>query len=179
MRSTPYGKRWDSLTEDDIISVNQLGEVTEGKWDVTPAVFIHTELYKAREDARVIIHNHPHYGSLLSTIHQLPLIAEQQACMFDAEMAFVKEYTGAHDTPLSGQQLTDSIGNATAIVLANHGVLIIGATIEQATYRALTFERTCRLHYEALSSGIPAVPVPIATRRMLKRYCCCCCCCSW
>ena len=81
------------------------GEVIDGRWDVTPAVFIHTELHRSRPDARVIIHNHPYYGSLLSTMHVQPDIIDQQACMFDGDIALFDEYTGGVDDADGGQYL--------------------------------------------------------------------------
>jgi len=169
MWSTPYGLRWQEVTAKDILEVDHQGEVLAGPWDVTPAINIHTELHKARSDAQVIIHNHPYYGSLLAAMHEVPVIAEQQACMFDGDIVLLNEYTGGVDTALAGQKLSRQIGNATAIILANHGVLITGETIEQATYRAVTFERTCKLHYDALAANRNLVPVPPSTRHMLKR----------
>ena len=35
------------------------GAVLEGPWDVTGAVYIHTELHRVRPDARVVVHGHP------------------------------------------------------------------------------------------------------------------------
>lgn len=169
MWSTPYGVWWRDLTAADMLVIDAKGEILEGIWDVTPAIAIHTEIHRARPDARVIIHNHPHYGSLLGAMHIVPEIAEQQACMFDGDIAFFNEYTGGIDNAADGQHLARQIGNATAIILANHGVLITGETVAQATYRAVTFERTCRLHYEVLAAGRTPVPVPAQTRHTLKR----------
>lgn len=157
------------MTSEDILVVGGDGNVLEGKWDVTPAIAIHTELHRSRPNAKVVIHNHPYYGSLLSAMHEVPEIADQQACMFDGDIVLFKEYTGGIDNPADGQHLADRIGNATAIILANHGVLIVGETVQQATYRAVTFERTCRIHYDALAVGRAPKPVPTSTRNMLKR----------
>ena len=145
------------------------GEVLEGNWDVTPAIYIHTEIHKARPDAEVIIHNHPYYGSLLSTMHIEPKIIDQQACMFDGDIALFDEYTGGVDDAEGGAYLTERIGLSTAVILANHGVLIIGDTVEQATCRATNFERTCRLNYDALQLGDLAHEVPQEHRELLKK----------
>jgi ribulose-5-phosphate 4-epimerase/fuculose-1-phosphate aldolase len=169
MWCTPYGLWWRELTASDIIVLNADGEVIDGRWDVTPAVFIHTELHRARTDAGVIIHNHPYYGTLLSTMHLQPEISDQQACMFDGDIAVFDEYTGGVDDPDGGRHLADHIDSATAVILANHGVLVTGETVAQATCRATNFERTCRLNFDALAVGHEPVPVPPEHRPMLKR----------
>jgi len=169
MWCTPYGLWWREITASDIIVIDPEGTVIEGKWDVTPAVFIHTEIHRARPDAPVLIHNHPYYGSLLSTLHMAPDITDQQACMFDGDILLFNEYTGGVDDAAGGEHLAQAIGDASAIILANHGVLITGSAVAHATYRALTFERTCRLNYDALAAAHKPVPVPPETRGLLKR----------
>lgn len=169
MWCTPYGLWWREITASDIVVLDAEGAVIEGRWDVTPAVFIHTEVHRARPDAPVLIHNHPYYGSLLSTLHLTPEITDQQACMFDGDILLFDEYTGGVDDASGGEYLAQNIGDATAVILANHGVLVTGSSIAHATYRAVTFERTCRLNYDALAAAQKPIPVPPETRGLLKR----------
>lgn len=169
MWCTPYGLWWREITASDIIVIDAGGAVIEGKWDVTPAIFIHTEIHRARPDAVVVIHNHPHYGSVLSTLHVAPDVIDQQACMFDGDVLLFDEYTGGVDDAEGGDYLATAIGSATAIILANHGVLITGESIEQATCRATNFERMCRLNHEAMVSGQKPVIIPHEQRGLLKK----------
>ncbi len=168
MWCTPYGLWWREVSASDIITIDADGSVLDGPWDVTPAVAIHTQLHRARPDATVIIHNHPYYGSLLSTLHIAPEITDQQACMFDGDIALFDEYTGGVDDAASGDHLADAVGDATAVILANHGVLLTGGSVAQATYRAMNFERTCRLNVDALTAGQKPIPVPPEQRPVLK-----------
>jgi hypothetical protein len=55
----PWGLWWQELTASDICVVDSDARVVRGRWDVTPAIHIHTELHRVRDDARVVIHNHP------------------------------------------------------------------------------------------------------------------------
>ena len=89
--------------------------------------------------------------------------------MFSGDIALVNEYTGGVDSASAGAELCAHVGSATAVILANNGVLIIGETIEQAAYRAVAFERTCRLHFDSLSTGRKLVPVPMKARVLLKQ----------
>jgi ribulose-5-phosphate 4-epimerase/fuculose-1-phosphate aldolase len=169
MWCTPYGLWWQELTASDIIVIDADGAVIDGRWDVTPAVFIHTEIHRARPDAPVLIHNHPYYGSLLSTLHVAPEVTDQQACMFDGDIVLFDEYTGGVDDATGGDYLAQAIGDASAIILANHGVLVTGSTVAHATYRAVTFERTCRLNYDALATAHKPFLVPPSGRELIKR----------
>lgn len=164
-----YGRWWEELSASDICAIDEDGDVTDGSWDVTPAIAIHTELHRARPDAMVVIHNHPHYATLLATMHTLPEITDQQASMFDDEMVLFDEYTGGVDNQDDGRYLAHAIGaSASVAMLANHGVIVMGATIEEATFKFTTFERTCRLNYQAMLTGKGGVPVPKELRQALK-----------
>ena len=59
MLVNPWGLWWQELTASDICQVDADAHVVRGRWDVTPAIHIHTELHRVRDDARVVIHNHP------------------------------------------------------------------------------------------------------------------------
>lgn len=168
MWCTPYGLWWRELTASDIITIDADGNVIDGRWDVTPAVFIHTEIHRARPDAQVVIHNHPYYGTLLATLHVAPEITDQQACMFDGDIALFDEYTGGVDDADGGSHLAAAVGNATAVILANHGVLITGETVPQSVLRAMNFERSCRFNYDAMATAQKPLPVPPDLRGTLK-----------
>ena len=47
MWCTPYGLWWREVSASDIIVLSPTGEVLEGNWDVTPAIYIHTEIQSA------------------------------------------------------------------------------------------------------------------------------------
>lgn len=159
MLINPWGLWWREITASDICEVDADGRVVRGRWDVTPAVHIHTELHRRRADARVVVHNHPYHVSVLAAIGALPEIAHQTASMFAGDLAFVEEYTGEVDTAELGADLAERIGDASVIFLASHGIIVTGPTIEQATYRAASIDRICRLTLDVRRSGSPALPM--------------------
>jgi ribulose-5-phosphate 4-epimerase/fuculose-1-phosphate aldolase len=164
----PWGLWWEEVTTSDLCRVDPSGAVTEGKWDVTPAVHIHTELHRRRPDIAVAIHNHPYHLTVLAALGLLPEMAHQTAAMYDGDLTFVDEYTGEVASAELGADLATRIGSASVIVLANHGVIITGPTIEEATYRAATIDRQSRLTYDILTSGRPHTTIPPALRQPMK-----------
>jgi ribulose-5-phosphate 4-epimerase/fuculose-1-phosphate aldolase len=164
----PWGKWWSEVQASDVCLVSPDAEVLEGKWDVTPAIHIHTELHRSRPDARVVVHNHPYWATLLATIGELPRILHQTACMFDGDLVFVDEYDGEIDDPDLGSELADRIGDASVALLANHGVIVTGPTVEHAVYRAASLDRQCRLTYDALLLGRELTEIPPAVRPAMK-----------
>ena len=97
----PWGLWWQELTASDICVVDDDARVVRGRWDVTPAIHIHTELHRLRPDARVVIHNHPYYVSLIAALGVLPEFVHQTGALFLDDLYLVEKYNGEIDTPLA------------------------------------------------------------------------------
>jgi len=154
MLCNPYGLWLEEVRASDICLVSADGEVLDGPYDVSPAVFIHTELHRVRRDATVIIHNHGHYGVLLGTMGIVPEVTDQQSCLLAEEVVLFDEYGGAVADMSAGASLAAGVGEASAVLLANHGCLSLAPTLEKGVYKAVVFERMCRLNYEAMAAGV-------------------------
>lgn len=153
MLVNPWGLWWDEVSAADICTVDEDANVVSGRWDVTPAIHIHTELHRMRPDARVVIHNHPYYACVLAALGVLPDLLHQTGSMYLDDLVFVQEYSGEIDTPLLAQELAEQIGDAKLALLASHGVIVTGADPIEATYRAASFERVCKLAYDVMVTG--------------------------
>jgi ribulose-5-phosphate 4-epimerase/fuculose-1-phosphate aldolase len=159
MLVNPWGLWWREMTASDICAVDFDGRVVAGRWDVTPAIHIHTELHRARGDARVVIHNHPYHVCVLAAMGVLPELVHQTAALFLDDLRFVREYSGEIDSPELGTELAQQIGDAKVAILASHGVIVTGASVEEALYRAATIDRVCRLAYDVMISGRDPLPI--------------------
>jgi ribulose-5-phosphate 4-epimerase/fuculose-1-phosphate aldolase len=164
----PWGLWWSEVRARDVVRVSLDGSVLSGLWDVTPAVFLHTELHRARPDARIVVHNHPYAATVLSCLGVEPVISHQNACLFDGELTFVDEYDGTVESAQEGRWLADRVGQATGVLLANHGAIVTGESIGAACYRAVTFERMCRFTLDSLRAGRELRPLPADSRAALK-----------
>lgn len=169
MLINPWGLWWDEICASDICRVDTDGTVLEGKWDVTPAYHIHTELHRRRPGARVVVHNHPYYVTVLAAIGVLPVIAHQTGSLYDGDLSFVHEYTGEVDDEELGRDLAGRIGDCNTVILANHGVITVGDTVALATYRAASIDRMCRLAYHVMLTGKQPTPIAERTRREMQR----------
>jgi ribulose-5-phosphate 4-epimerase/fuculose-1-phosphate aldolase len=153
MLVNPWGLWWQELTASDICVVDEDARVVRGRWDVTPAIHVHTELHRIRADARVVIHNHPYYVSLIAALGTLPELVHQTGSLFLDDMYLVENYDGEIDTPWRARELAEHIGSANLVILANHGVIATGRNLAEAVYRAVSIERVCRLAYDVMLTG--------------------------
>jgi ribulose-5-phosphate 4-epimerase/fuculose-1-phosphate aldolase len=164
----PWGLWWSETKASDVLTISPSGEVLEGKWDVTPAFHIHTELHARRPDARVVVHNHPMHVTVLAGLGLLPEIIHQNSAMFFDELVFVNEYDGEVDSAGGGAALAEAMGDASVALLASHGVIITAPTIAEATYKSVMFERMCEIHYRALLTGRTPIPISPAHLKPMK-----------
>jgi ribulose-5-phosphate 4-epimerase/fuculose-1-phosphate aldolase len=155
MWASPWGLWWNEVTASDLCRVDIHGNVVDGRWSVSPAIFLHTELHRSRPDARVVVHNHPYHATLLATMGLLPEITHQAASMFDGGLRLVDEYQGQVLDADAGTWLADAVGDAIGVILLSHGAIVIGASVEEATYRSVTFDRMCRLTADAVIANRP------------------------
>jgi ribulose-5-phosphate 4-epimerase/fuculose-1-phosphate aldolase len=168
MLVNPWGLWWEEVTASDVIRVDADGHVIEGEWDVTPAIHIHTELHRNRRDARVVVHNHPYYVTVLAAAGLLPEILHQTTTMYAGDMVFVDEYDGEISDPTKGSALAQAIGDASIVILANHGLIVTGENLAEATYRAASFDRQCRLMVDMLKIGGKRSVIPEAARGPMR-----------
>ena len=153
MYVNPWGLWWQELTASDICVVDDEARVVRGRWDVTPAIHLHTEIHRQRPDARVVIHNHPYYVSLIAALGVLPDLVHQTGALFLDDMYLVEKYDGEIDAPWRAAELAGQIGSANLVILANHGVIATGHDLAAAVYRAVSIERVCRLAYDVMVTG--------------------------
>jgi ribulose-5-phosphate 4-epimerase/fuculose-1-phosphate aldolase len=153
MLVNPWGLWWAELTASDICVVDADARVVRGRWDVTPAIHIHTELHRVRDDARVVIHNHPYYACVLAVLGRLPELVHQTGSLFLDDLCLVDTYDGEVDSPARAADLAAHIGRANLTTLANHGVIATGRNLAEAVYRAASIERVCKLAYDVMLTG--------------------------
>ncbi len=164
----PWGYWWREVCASHILEVDLDGVVVEGAWDVTPAIHIHTELHRRRPDARVVVHSHPMFASVLAAVPELPDLVHQNSSILADQMVLVNDYDGEVDTPLLGGALADAIGDASVALLVSHGVIVTAPTMQEAIYKSVLFERTCEMHWRLRSFGQRAAPFSPGFQRQLQ-----------
>lgn len=165
---TAWSRWWEEMRAADVMTVDGSGTLLAGPWDVTPAVHLHTELHRARPDARVIVHGHPYAATVLACLGVAPVISHQNACIFDDELVTVDEYEGTVESGTAGANLAARVGAGGGIQLAHHGAIVTGPTLEAACYKAATYERMCRFTLDALQTGLVLPALPAEGRAALK-----------
>lgn len=155
--ANPWELAWDQVTASDILTLDAEGKIIGGDWNITPAVNLHRDMHALRHDVRVVIHNHPEWGSVWAAAHRVPPIYDQTSALVDTDPALYDEYQGTVNDAAAGRAAVEALGEHKWALLANHGVLVVARDIRQAHLRAITLEWRCRLAWrvEQLGGGQP------------------------
>ncbi|OAI52642.1 class II aldolase [Betaproteobacteria bacterium SCGC AG-212-J23] len=117
-----------------------------------PGVRFHVWVYNKRPDVSAIVHTHaPHASALASTGKALKTIHMDSAMLHGT--AHLPEWPGVPVADDEGRIISGALGSAKTILLANHGLLTAGNSVEEATYLAVFFERAARMQLRAMAAG--------------------------
>jgi len=156
-----YGPHWSEITEDDILTIDFEGRVVdgEGEWE-TSAFMIHRGCHQARPSARAVFHTHMPYATALSlTVGGFDSKLSQNSMLFHNQVATLA-YGGLVDAAEEGCRFGEVIGdNINIVMLANHGVMVIGTDVADAWKKLYFFERACQVQILAQSTGQPLIRV--------------------
>jgi L-fuculose-phosphate aldolase len=117
-----------------------------------PGVRFHIWIYRKRPDIHAIVHTHaPHASALAATGKPLKTIHMDSAMLHGT--AHLPEWPGVPVADDEGRIISGALGREKTILLANHGLLAAGASVEEATYLAVFFERAARMQLRAMAAG--------------------------
>lgn len=162
----PFSVSFKLVRAEDLICVDAAGEIVEGDGMLNRAAFaIHSRVHAARPDVIAAAHSHSVYGKAFSALHRELRPLTQDACIFFEDHALFDDYTGVVLDESEGDRIAEALGDRKAVILANHGLLTTGHSIEEAVYWFVTMERTCQAELAVLSAG-GGVPIPDDVARL-------------
>ncbi|HZM37804.1 MAG TPA: class II aldolase/adducin family protein [Acidimicrobiales bacterium] len=152
----PFGMSFGLIRASDLILVNHEGEVVEGDWPVNTAAFaIHSQIHAARPDVNSAAHTHSPYGRAFSTLGKTLSPLTQDSCAFYEDHALFDDFTGVVLDVEEGKRIAHALAGNKAAILRNHGLLTVGATVDEAAWWYITMERTCHVQLMAEAAGDP------------------------
>jgi ribulose-5-phosphate 4-epimerase/fuculose-1-phosphate aldolase len=145
---------FDEITASSLIKVDQDGnKLSESPLPVNRAGFvIHSAIHAVRDDAQCVIHTHTRAGVGVSAQRDGVLPISQQSMFVLASLAY-HDYEGVALHDAEKPRLQDDLGMANFLMLRNHGLLTVGASIADAFLSMYTFENACQIQLAAQAGG--------------------------
>ena len=151
----PYGWHWSEITASSLVLCDAEGNVLEGDNTVEPtAFFIHSRVHLKAPQATCVMHTHMPYATALTLRRDGRLaMCEQNALMFYGRLAYDDDYGGLALDGSEGDRIAASLGNASALMLASHGVIVTGRNVAEAFADLYYLERAAQTQILAAAGG--------------------------
>lgn len=152
---TPF-QYFDETLPGDVARIGFDLSVREGSMEVSPAVKFHAAIYEARPDVHAVIHHHGYYVSLTSTTDRIIGQYNIAASLFFEEQALFED---DNENPnLEGDRIVAALGSGNSLLMKNHGCIVVGDGLENATVCAIMYEKCARFHIDAMAIGGRELP---------------------
>jgi L-fuculose-phosphate aldolase len=137
---------------DDVTVVDRAGVVVEGTLAPTSELALHLAVLAA-SGAGAVVHTHAPHATALGCVHDsLPVLHYQQMLLGGAIR--VAPYSTFGTRELAGDVVAALEGRRAAL-MANHGAVTVGSTLDEAVGNALLLEWCCELFERASALGTP------------------------
>lgn len=165
---TASGCRFDDLSRDDLVETD-----LSGRWAgaIRPSseLSFHCAVYRTRPDARAVVHVHSPWATSLACMHR-PIPA----------FHYMVAVAGGEDIPcvpyatFGSEELADAVAGGVrhrnACLMANHGQIALGASMEEALELAEAVENLARCYGQILGIGEPVLLDREQMARVLDRF---------
>ena len=151
----PYGLNYDEVTASNLVKIELDGKVVvPTEHPVNEAGFIiHSAIHmQTGTDNRVVMHTHSRSGMAVAALKAGLLPISMGATIFFDQLAY-HEYEGPSLYLDERERLQASLGDKKALILKNHGLVTVGATVAEAFLRLYRLERACQTQLDASAAG--------------------------
>ena len=164
------GTSFEDASEDDYVGVDlKTGEVVDGSKRPSCEILMHLGCYAVRDDVAAVVHTHSPYAvAVASAGLDMPPMFPDFIALLGTEVPRIEYVVPA------GKELADRVVQAArehnVILLANHGVVALGANVREAYFRALAAEAAAQIFVASKVLGsVPALsPAQVSEVNGLK-----------
>jgi L-fuculose-phosphate aldolase len=165
---TPAGMLKSLVTAGDMVQVDSRGRKRAGRRNPTSELDLHLRILKLRPDVDAVVHAHP------PTATGFALAGEGFDSLTLTELIFqvgrvpLVPY-GAPGTPELGDRVEPFLDGHDALLLAHHGAVTVGPTLDTAWIRMESLEQAARMLFVARTLGRVMELDPAAVAALLAR----------
>lgn len=147
------GLGFDEITDENLLLVDEDLNVLDGDGMANPANRFHSWIYRARPDVHCIVHTHAFHVAALSMLEVPLIVSHMDTTPLYDDCAFLPDWPGVPVGNEEGEIITAALGDKKAVLLAHHGHVIAGASVEEACSLSILIERAAKLQLTAMAAG--------------------------
>ncbi len=155
---SPSGFWKSRMRPEDLVVIDENGNLVEGSRKPSIEYRMHLALYRSRSDINAIVHAHPLYASVFAALRKRVEPLLEELVLYLGGPVEVAEYALPGTEELA-QKVLKALGDRNAVLLANHGALTCGSSLEEAVAAMVYLERAAAVSVLATLLG-GAHPLP-------------------
>jgi L-fuculose-phosphate aldolase len=165
------GVALDEVAPEDVIELDLAHDEVPLTPEMHLEAVLHSEVYKVRPDVGAVVHGHPPYATAFGATEAELELLTHDSVLFSDGVAVFEETPDLITETGEGRAVAAALGAHSAIVLRNHGVLVVGKDVPWAVLTALTLERALRLQSIARTLGpLRPMGVELASAMRADKY---------
>ena len=149
---TPGSFPYEKMTPEDIMAIDLDGNILEGKHSPSSEWRMHAAIYRADKRVNAIVHTHSPYATACAINHmRIPAVLYEMVFFLGGDIPVAE---GAiPGTPEVGENCVPVLKERNGCLMANHGALAVGDTLDRAYTRAVYIEDAAKAYSIALTHG--------------------------
>jgi ribulose-5-phosphate 4-epimerase/fuculose-1-phosphate aldolase len=165
----PLGLGWDEITASALATVDFERNVLSHKGvKLAPAGFnFHSGILKARPDLSCVMHTHEEAGTVIGATEEGLQILAQGGCFLHGEVGY-HAFEGLARQEDEVPRILADLGEKHALIMTNHGLLSVGASVGEAFGWMRALIDACTLQERVMAMGGTIRPIPEAVQRVTK-----------
>ena len=155
---TPSSISYAEMTLADIVICDLEGTVVEGERSATSEKALHLSCYALYPEVKGVVHCHARYASMFAVAHQpIPAGIDEFVVYIGGDVPICDYFPSGSDG--LGHEVASRLLDRSAALMANHGMVCIGKSVEDALHSALIVEHNAQIMWGAIQLG-GVVPIP-------------------
>lgn len=161
---TPSSLSYDAMTLDDLVVVDLDGEIVAGHRSPTSEKGVHLAVLAAHPEVAAVVHCHARHASMYAVAHRPIPAAVDEFVVYVGGDVPVADYhpSGSRELP---DEVARHLGDRSAVLMANHGLVTVGRSVDDALHAALVVEHNAHITWGAhLLGGVVDLDPEAATQ---------------
>jgi L-fuculose-phosphate aldolase len=158
---TPSSLPYESMTLDDLVVVDLDGNKVAGGGNPSTEKALHLTCYRRYPEVGGVIHSHAPHASMFALVHEpIPAVIEEVVVYIGGDIPVCDYRTTGTDE--LGEEVASRLADRSAALMANHGLVCIGKSPDDALHASIVVERTAEIVWGARALGKPvAIPAKV------------------
>jgi ribulose-5-phosphate 4-epimerase/fuculose-1-phosphate aldolase len=169
----PRGRHFSRMSASDLLLLDANDPHTLARKDAPDptAWHLHARLHARLPQARCVMHLHPKYATALGSLEDPTLYPiDMNTMRFFGRVALDGDFSGMALSDSEGDRVADLMGEGkTVLLMANHGVLVIGPHVAAAFDELYYFERAAETLLTCYATGKAMRIVPDSVAALTER----------